>query len=363
LWEAERKTLLIFREEYLEHEQHPTHPERRERLSYTIDRLEEEGIPHVVEGVEMEGADPADREVVELVHDPDYVELVRRLSEGGGGSLDPDTYVSPGTYEIALLAVGGAVKAVEEVVKGRYETAFALVRPPGHHASVSKGAGFCYFNNVAVAAEYAIKVLGLSSVAILDWDAHHGDGTQDVFYHRDDVLYVSIHQDGRTLYPGTGFPDEVGMGPGEGYTVNVPLPPASGDRAYSEAFDVIVRPVVEEFEPDLILVSAGQDCHFSDPLTALAVTAEGYGKMMEKTVELASETGARGPVAVLEGGYSIELGLPYTNLAVIAALAGIPTTVEEPVDPPEENPEGVRTVRKVARYHARYWEGVRRRSS
>ncbi len=363
MWAAERRTLLVFREEYLEHEQHPTHPERRERLSYTIDRLEEEGIPDVVDGLEMEGAEPVDRSVVELVHDPDYVELVKRLSEGGGGPLDPDTYVSPGTYEVALLAVGGAVKAVEDVVKGRYEVAFALVRPPGHHASVSRGAGFCYFNNVAIAAEYALKELGLDSVAILDWDAHHGDGTQDVFYHRDDVLYVSLHQDGRTLYPGTGFPDEVGMGPGEGYTVNVPLPPGSGDRAYAEAFDVVVRPVVEEFGPDLILVSAGQDCHFSDPLTALSVTAEGYGRMMRKTVELAADVGARGPVAVLEGGYSVELGLPYTNLAVVAALAGVPTTVEEPVEPPRENPEGVRAVERAARFHSRYWEGVKPRSS
>ncbi|WP_457615210.1 histone deacetylase family protein [Methanopyrus sp.] len=357
MWEAERTLALVYHEEYLRHEQHPTHPERRERLSYTVDRFEEEGL-FEVEGIDLVEPEPVDRDVIELVHDPEHVELIRQMSESGGGVIDLDTAVTPETYKQALLAAGGSVLAVELVVRGEYDTAFAMVRPPGHHAGRAKAAGFCYFNNAAIATEYAIRELDVDSVAILDWDAHHGDGTQEIFYERDDVLYVSIHQDGRTLYPGTGFPYEAGEGPGEGYTVNVPVPPRSGDRTYREAFRRIVEPVVKEFNPDLVLISAGQDCHFTDPITDLAVTAEGYRWMMERATELAEDVGALGPIAVLEGGYSVEEGLPYTNLGVACGMAGIPVDLREPVDPPEENPRGPERVREVAREHSRYWDSI-----
>jgi len=361
LWRAERRLALIYDDEYLEHEQHPTHPERRERLSYTLDRLREEGVLEV-EGVDLVEPEPADREDIELVHDPDHVELIRRMSEQGGGVIDADTAVTERTYEQALLAAGGSILAVELVVKGEYDVAFAMVRPPGHHAGRAKAAGFCYFNNAAIATEYAIQELDVERVAILDWDAHHGDGTQEIFYDRDDVLYVSIHQDGRTLYPGTGFPHEVGEGDGEGYTVNIPVPPGSGDETYRRAFREIIDPVVREYDPDLILISAGQDCHFTDPITNLAVTARGYEWMMRRAVELAEDVDALGPVAVLEGGYSVEDGLPYTNMAVICGLAGLPTDLKEPAGVPDENPEGPKRVKEVARQLSEYWESLRRRA-
>ncbi len=354
------KTALVFHESYLEHEQTPTHPERRERLAYTLDQLKEEGIFEA--GVEIVTPEKAKEEDVLAVHTRNYVDFLKRESKTGG-IIDWDTVIPRGLYEGALLAAGGAITAAKLVCDGVSNNAFAMVRPPGHHAKPEIGAGFCYLNNIAIAVRWLQRKRGVSKVLILDWDAHHGDGTQEIFYRDPTVLFISLHQ--MPLYPGTGYPEEVGEGEGEGYTVNVPLPPGAGDECYMLVFEEIIEPIAHDFKPEFIAVSAGQDNHFTDPLTSLALTARGYAKLMEKTRKLAEELCDGKMFAVLEGGYSIEGALPYTNLAIIAAMAGIDTSnIREPesykplLDRVKDSHaiDKVRsTVEKVKRIHSLYW--------
>ncbi len=354
-------TALVFHESYLEHEQTPTHPERKERLAYTFDQLMEEGI-FESKAVEVVSPFRADEEDVLAVHTRDYLEFLKRESKTGG-IIDWDTVIPVGLYESAMLAAGGAIRAAEIVDKGEAENAFAMVRPPGHHAKPGIGAGFCYLNNIAIAVRWLQRKRRYSRILILDWDAHHGDGTQEIFYRDPTVLFISLHQ--MPLYPGTGYPREVGEGEGEGYTINVPLPPGAGDECYLTVFDEIVEPVAHDFRPEFIAVSAGQDNHFTDPLTGLALTARGYAELMERTKKLAEELCDGKLFAVLEGGYSIEAALPYTNLAIIAAMAGFDTScIREPrsylsaldsvLDP--SAPQKVRmTLEEVKKIHATYW--------
>lgn len=315
------RTGIIYHEAYLKHEQSPTHPERRERLAYTLDQLREEGIfedPRI-------GIIPPREALLDeilLVHERGYIDLLKRMAVGGG-SIDLDTRVSAGMYEQIVLAAGGALTAAEKVFNGKVRNAFALIRPPGHHAKPGIGAGFCYLNNMAIMVKNVIEKDMAERVAILDWDAHHGDGTQEIFYNDPNVLYISIHQDGRTLYPGSGFVDEIGLGRGEGYNICVPIPPGSSDDTYRLILNEIYIPVVEEFKPDLIAISAGQDNHFTDPLTSLALTAQGYAQMMREAVKLSEKLCGERLVTLLEGGYSVEGGLPYVNLGIIAAMAGM----------------------------------------
>lgn len=311
-------TGLVFHPDYLLHEQSPGHPERRERLSYTMDQFREEGIfDHP--WIRMLTPEPASREAVMRVHVTEYVAFLEESSKTGG-FIDFDTSIPIHLWESALLAAGGAIRAADAVLDGEVENAFAMIRPPGHHARPGTGAGFCYVNNMAVMVRH-LQNRGVEKILILDWDAHHGDGTQQIFYNEDSVLFTSIHQ--YPFYPGTGWIDEIGSGLGTGYTVNMPVPAGTGDESYHYLFDTVIGPLAREFEPDLIAVSAGQDNHFTDPLTGLALTARGYAEMMRKAVELARCTCGGLLVAVLEGGYSVEGGLPYTNLGILAAMAGL----------------------------------------
>lgn len=311
-------TALVFHPDFLLHEQSRDHPERRERLSYTIDQIREEGLMHHP-AVKVLPPENASIEAVFRVHHPEYLAFLEHSSRAGG-FIDFDTNIPPNLLSHALLAAGGAIRAADAVLEGEADNAFALIRPPGHHARPGTGAGFCYLNNMAIMVKH-VQERGMEKVMILDWDAHHGDGTQAIFYEDPSVLFTSIHQS--PLYPGSGSVDETGCGPGMGYTANMPVPAGSGDESYSYLLETIIEPLAREFRPDLIAISAGQDNHFTDPLTGLALTAAGYAGMMKGAVGLARDLCGGRLVAILEGGYSVEGGLPYTNLGILAAMADL----------------------------------------
>ncbi|HUY58413.1 MAG TPA: histone deacetylase [Solirubrobacteraceae bacterium] len=255
-------------------------------------------------GYECIASPAVERSVLGRVHPPAYVDTVAAAAQRGGGRLDVDTVVSAGSYTAALHACGGAVELVRRLVDGGAGTVgFSAHRPPGHHALPGRAMGFCLFNNVAVAARHALAALGLSRVMILDWDVHHGNGTSDIFWESDEVLFVSIHQS--PLYPGSGRVYERGLGPGRGYTVNLPVPPGSGDETFVSLVRDVVLPLTRAHQPELILVSAGYDAHRDDPLADCMVTDAGFAAMTALVRALGAELGA--PVGcVLEGGYDVE---------------------------------------------------------
>ncbi|MFE8072199.1 histone deacetylase [Marinobacteraceae bacterium S3BR75-40.1] len=312
--------------------QYPEHPGR---ISAILSLLEQEPIP----GVRFAPGDVATPEQLGRVHTRSYLNAIYKL-RGQNAWLDVDTTaVSPGSVEAAEVAAGTAIAAVEAVVKGSTESAFALVRPPGHHAEPVRARGFCLFNNVAVAAAHAQAELGCQRVLIVDWDAHHGNGTQDIFWADPDVLFFDIHR-AAPFYPGTGQLEEVGAGLGEGGTVNVPVPGGTGDTAYIKALRDILVPAADYFRPDLVLVSAGFDVHRLD--LALNVTYEGLGAMT-RIVQQIADRHCRGRLAlVLEGGYHLE-SLAYGTHAVLKVLSG-----EEPEEP---GVTGVREVEAAAAFH------------
>ncbi|PLX44567.1 MAG: histone deacetylase [Deltaproteobacteria bacterium] len=293
------------------------HPEREERLLYTRDQIFEEGL-FDVEGITEYPPSLATVEDVERVH------LCLP---------SPEKVVTSSHY----ISAGGAIAVGEAVMKGEVERGFALVRPPGHHATrVVRGLrGFCVINIEAVMLEYLRKQYGPLRVAIIDTDCHHGDGTQEVYWNDPDTLFISLHQDGRTLYPGTGFPSEFGGPGGYGATLNIPMPPGTGDKGYLYVIDNFVLPVLEDFKPDLVINSAGQDNHFSDPLTNMSLTAKGYAELTRRLSP---------HLAVLEGGYSVQSALPYVNTGILLALAGLDTSnVIEPLYSPEVSVQSKKT--------------------
>jgi acetoin utilization deacetylase AcuC-like enzyme len=282
----------------------PTHPEREERLLYTRDQLFEEGIADI-EGIQFYNPIIAHEKDIQRVHFcvPDV------------GSRVTDSH---------LISAGGAIKAMDAVMKGDVDKAFAMVRPPGHHAQrvVYGDRGFCVVNVEAVMLERIRQDYGDLRVAIIDTDCHHGDGTQDIYWNDRNTLFISFHQDGRTLYPGTGFLDEFGGPSAYGYNINIPLPPGTGDEGILYVLDHVVLPILEEYKPDIIINSAGQDNHYTDPLTNMNFTARGYAMLNSRL---------NPDIAVLEGGYSIEGALPYVNLGIILAMTGLDySNVREP---------------------------------
>ncbi|MBN1165886.1 MAG: histone deacetylase [Methanospirillaceae archaeon] len=315
------RTGIVYHDRYLAHEQYPSHPERRERLSYTMDQLEEEGIFEKEEFL-LITPKPASISDILAVHEEDYLTFLERSSVVGG-YIDADTNIPPGLYQNALLSAGGAVAAGDAVLDKKVRNAFAFCRPPGHHAGKRNGAGFCYLNNMAVLVQH-VKKRGLKRVAIIDWDAHHGNGTQEIFYPDSTVLFFSVHQ--YPFYPGTGGINESGTGAGRGYTINMPVPAGTSDESYEYLFTEIIAPVIREFSPDCVTISAGQDAHFTDPLISLALTTKGYATLMHKACALADELCKGRLIAILEGGYSVCGGLPYTNLAILACMAGLDTS-------------------------------------
>lgn len=306
---------------FLDHE-FPGHPERPERLAAAVAELERAGLLGRFVAVP---ARAVTREELLAAHGAAHVDNVRAVTRAPDGVLDDDTYTSEGTWQAATGAAGGTIDVVRGVANGAFLRGLALPRPPGHHATADHAMGFCVFNNVAVAA----RALRPRRVAIVDFDVHHGNGTQDIFYHDPGVLFISTHQ--APLYPGTGHLHESGAGPGVGTTINVPLPPGSGDDALLEAHDEVVVPAVRRFAPDILLVSAGFDGHWRDPLAGHAMTLEGYGSLARRLVGLADEVCGGRVVVVLEGGY--DLGVLAHGVANVArALLGEPLA-DDPIGP------------------------------
>jgi acetoin utilization deacetylase AcuC-like enzyme len=321
------KTAIIYTPKYLDHKSGHDHPESPQRLEWIMKELHKSGLLESGKCSIVE-PEPAKIEDVELVHDLDYVRLVKKVSEHGGGILDlGDTVVSAKSFDTALFAVGGAINAVNLVMEKQFQNAFALVRPPGHHAGPYYAMGFCLFNNVAIAATYLLKNFSLDRVLILDVDTHHGNGTQEIFYETDRVLYVSLHEDPMG-FPGTGFVDEVGDDKGIGYTVNIPLPFRTGDQIYLETVDQIVFPIVRQYKPQFILVSAGFDGHYTDPIGELSLSTFCYVETFEKILALASQFCEGKLVAVLEGGYSQDF-LGTMTAAVIAKMSDVSYSVQD----------------------------------
>jgi acetoin utilization deacetylase AcuC-like enzyme len=305
--------VLLHSERFVEHETPPGHPERPERaeiFDVIAGRWRGRGIDVVAPQLATDAH-------LARVHTPEYLELIRQ-TRGRSTRLDPDTYTSPESQEVALLAAGAAVDAVDRVMGGSHASAVALVRPPGHHAERDRAMGFCLYNNVAVGAGHA-RAIGAARVAIVDFDVHHGNGTQHIFEADPHVLYVSTHQ--FPYYPGTGAADEIGHGPGTGFTVNVPLEAGAAADDFHLAFSEVVLPVLRQFKPDLLLISAGFDAHESDPLGGMRLTADAFGAM---TMELrgVAEACCRGRiVAVTEGGYDLHAFAASLD-ATIGALHG-----------------------------------------
>ena len=290
------RTAIVYHPLYLRHET-GGHPERKERLTAILDRISSERLE-----VEFITPAPATIDQVAAVHGKRYIEQVKAICEHGGGYLDMDTALSRDSYDAALMAAGGAMAAVDAVM-GDYDSAFAIVRPPGHHAMPNRGMGFCIFNNVAIAAKHA-QARGLKNVLIVDWDVHHGNGTNAVFYSDPSVLYFSTHQ--FPHYPGTGKANEVGEGGAEGTKVNVPLPAGTGDVGYLMAYREILLPIALEFLPDIVLVSAGQDPHKDDPLGGMQLSTAGFGAMAGVVKEIADACCHGKVAACLEGGYNLQ---------------------------------------------------------
>ena len=289
-------TLLLRTPRSLEHDT-GSHPENPGRIRAIEAELTRQGL---LDGRPVVPFGPAPDETLAAVHDPAYLAALRALAARGGGRVDADTIVRPESWEVAALAAGAGVAAVDAVLGGVAPRAFVLTRPPGHHATPERGMGFCLLNNVAVAAEHA-RARGVGRVFVLDWDVHHGNGTQDAFWRRDDVVYCSLHQ--WPLYPGSGAAGERGAGPGLGATINLPLPPGSGDDAYRRAFETTVLPAVADARPGLLLVSAGYDAAATDPLAGMAVTTAGFAAMARLARQAAEAACGGRMVALLEGGY------------------------------------------------------------
>jgi acetoin utilization deacetylase AcuC-like enzyme len=327
------------------------HPENQQRLRQIMSVLQQRGM---LERLAHIPAIPITQERLERVHDPRYIEQVRRVAERGGGNLDMDTYVRPASYDAALMAAGGLVEATRAVLDGELDNAFALVRPPGHHALRARGMGFCLFNNVAVAARYALAEQGLDRVLIVDFDVHHGNGTQDEFEGDPAVMYISTHQ--YPHYPGTGYWNETGSGAGKGSIINVPLGGGVGDEGFARIFEEIVGPAAWRFQPELILVSAGYDAHWDDPLAYMQLSIGGYTAIAQALKDLSEELCGGRVVFTLEGGYHLE-ALAYSVLNTFAVLVddtgwrlvdplGPSPSREQPVD---EIIERVRQVHGLSR--------------
>ncbi|MHC4118317.1 MAG: histone deacetylase family protein [Planctomycetota bacterium] len=295
------KTGFVYDDIYLEHKTTPDHPERPERLVEIVKRLKAESV--YSELVKLKPT-PASLNWIETVHSPEYVERARRSCENNTGYLDSlDVPISARSYEAAVLAAGGMLAAVDAVMDKKVANAFCAVRPPGHHALSDQAMGFCIFNNVAIGAKYIQKKHNLSKVLIVDWDVHHGNGTQATFYDDPTVLYFSVHQ--YPFYPGSGSRAEKGEGKGLNYTINVPLPAGSGDSVYLDVFEQELQPAALDFSPDFVLVSAGFDAHENDLLGQMGVTAKGYAKLTESVKAIALKCCQGRLVSVLEGGYHL----------------------------------------------------------
>lgn len=319
-----------YSETCLAHDPGSRHPESPDRLRAIRERLKRK------HGVAYVEADPCELDEMAVVHDRDYLESVREFCDAGGGSWDPDTAAVEATWDAARQSAGLACWAAETALEGATgrETPFSIGRPPGHHAVVDDAMGFCFVNNVAVASQHVLDhdAYDVDRVAILDWDVHHGNGTQDIFYDRGDVFFVSLHEKG--LYPGTGAVDETGEGDGEGTTMNVPMPAGTADAEYVTALEGPISAALSEFDPDLLLISAGFDAHRHDPISRIRLSTEAYGLLTDRVRSLAGDTDAA-LAFILEGGYGLDV------LAESVALVHETFDGREPIEPDDEPDESV----------------------
>jgi len=347
-----RKTGIVRHQLYLEHRTEIMHPENPQRLQSIYDMLDHKDFGDALVHIEPRFAT---LEEILWVHDPRYVDRVLDSAERPRVRFDPDTMTSPKTYKAALMAAGGVMEAVKAVLTRQVRNAFALVRPPGHHAPKDRAMGFCIFNNEAIGARYALKTQGLERVLIVDWDVHHGNGTQSIFYEDPHCLYFSAHRG--AFYPWTGEEEEVGQGKGEGYTVNIPLEAGCSNASFGNAFRHLLAPIARQYRPELILVSAGFDTHHSDPLGSMNVTTEGFARMTALLMELAADLCEERLILVLEGGYNPQ-ALRDSVEIVLWELVGKSMINKEEMQQIEDAQYGemAETIERLKGIHRRYWD-------
>ncbi len=339
---------IVYHKDYLIHTR-GHHPERKERLEHITAALEKQGVS---KNLEMLEPDPASVDDIALVHDSDYIRTIEEACNSGQRNLDMDTYIVPESYRVALLSAGGVLTGLREIMGSGPDKVFALNRPPGHHAEKNRAMGFCLFNNVAVAAEVAKRDYGLKRIAIVDWDVHHGNGTQHSFEDDAEVLFISTHQS--PFYPGTGHLKDVGRGAGAGFTVNMPMPPGSGDVEYAIFFDQIIIPILDHFQPELLLISSGYDAYRHDPLAGMSLTHQGFYNMAD-SLKQAAERHCQGRLLLcLEGGYHLE-GQAGAVIQVLNALGnfGLPVTERSPDLEPTRHAQA--RLEEVLQVQRKYW--------
>ena len=350
------ETAIIYSRKYLQHKTGVYHPESPARLRVILRELNKSGIFNN-ESCKIVNPEPIKINELEKIHSRNYIQYIKKFCQKGGGFLDRyDTEVSLESYDVALLAAGGTWNAVNTVMNGMYKNSIAFIRPPGHHAGSDYAMGFCVFNNVAVAASQLIEKFNLNRVLILDIDAHHGNGTQEIFYKNNKVLYISLHED-PIEFPLTGFATELGEDEGLGFSVNLPFPYGTDDKTYFRGYNEIVEPIIRQFKPQFILVSLGFDNHYSDPIGNLQLSSDSYLKIFDSLLNLSSHFCQGKMVAVLEGGYNLRI-LGKLACAITAKMAGIPYKMKDKRQGSilKIRKEGQKTINKIKQIQTPFWK-------